>query len=102
MIKEIKSTKKAIEYCLLHNAATRNSDQALFCDVCRLVGVNVHEVTIEQLCFNHAKLHVPHFETVRRMRQKFQAQGLYLPTENVNARRKEEEKLMRQYMKKEA
>ena len=102
MLKEIKSTQKAIEYCLLHNATTRNSDWALYCEVCRIIGVNVQSVTIEQLCYQHQKLHVPHFETVRRTRQMFQAQGLYLPTENVKERRKEEEKLMRDYMKQRA
>ncbi len=90
MLKEMKTSKAAIEEVLRTNASTRNSDWILYCEVCRKMGVNVNAVSIEQLCYRHKELNIPHFETVRRMRQRFQAEGFYMPTEKVGNRRKEE------------
>jgi hypothetical protein len=46
------------------------------------------------LSFNKIRS-LPSFESIRRVRQKFQEEGLYLPNEDVRIARREEEEKMR-------
>lgn len=75
---ELKSTAKLVKSILIEDKNARNSDDFLYYLVCKTVLKN-HDVDIKTIPFETALLwrkvyKLPPFETVRRARQKIQAE----------------------------
>ena len=77
-------TQPITEWVLLNKPETRNSDIDLIVEVWNAQGLHLTNQQIE-----HLKTRCSNPETIRRIRQKLQEQGKYLPSEQVeNARYK--------------
>lgn len=77
-MEELKSTAKIVKYILETNAKSRNSDDFLYYLVCKGI-LKKHGIDIKTIPFETALLwrkvyKLPPFETVRRARQKIQAE----------------------------
>lgn len=88
-MKEIKSVKEVVESCLKENEKARNSDWTLFNMVCQKYHIDTSKVSVQQMCENGKDF--PSFESVTRCRRKFQESGKYLPSEEVDKFRTQQE-----------
>ena len=87
---------------LLNNRPARNSDNVLYMLVCekRLMekGLTVDKISFKEGLLSHKEYNLPNFETVRRTRQKLQAQFPELNgSERVTEGRTKREKVFREY-----
>lgn len=99
---ELKNTKTLVKLVLEQDSKARNSDSFLYCKVLDILGV-VKEIdlsTIPVTIFlqNMKSWGFPAFETVRRTRQKIQAENPHLAAERkVKKARTENEKVFREF-----
>ena len=75
MAKEFKQVKKIVESILTDYPQTRNSDNLLYLTVIETIGKGNIEKPISEILLNLEELGLPCFETVRRTRQKLQAEN---------------------------
>lgn len=87
-------TKDRVKMCLSRDSDTRDSDRRLILDVWRDEGLVLTPTQEEMFLY---KVSSP--ETIRRLRQKFQEQGLYLASKEVDDKRYEMFKETRQNIK---
>ena len=74
MNKEFKQVKKIVKNILIEYPQTRNSDNLLYLTVIETIGKGNIEKPISEILLNLEELGLPCFETVRRTRQKLQAE----------------------------
>lgn len=74
MKKEFKQIKKLVTHILETNPKTRNSDNELYIAVIEAIGRGYSNKPIAEILLNLEGLGLPCFETVRRTRQKLQAE----------------------------
>ena len=74
MNKEFKRVKKIVKNILIEYPQTRNSDNLLYLTVIETIGKGNIEKPISEILLNLEELGLPCFETVRRTRQKLQAE----------------------------
>lgn len=72
---KLKKTKHQVEHCLREYPITRNCDVELLIRVLQQFHGVGDSVKLSDLST------LPSFESIRRMRQKFQEQGLFAPTD---------------------
>ena len=105
-MRDLKTTKGIVTYILEHDEKARNSDNHLYLQVLRVI--NVNRFDIEPISFvsvvdfletlNKADCPYPGFETVRRARQKVQAEYPHLAaSERVQEFRAENEADFREF-----
>ena len=77
-MKDLKSTKALVKFILENDERTRNSDSYLYLKVINEVadehGIDLNKVPVTDYLINMSKSIFPSFETVRRTRQKIQAE----------------------------
>ena len=99
---ELKTTTDLVKGILQRCPEARNSDNILYYYVCRIIG-NENGIDIDHISMPHFFLHLndynmPQFETVRRTRQKIQAEYPELSgNERVQAQRMMNEEVYRKY-----
>lgn len=101
-MKDLKQTSKLVKMILEEDKKARNSDQYLYLKVLKyieaLYDINISNMTVEHFLANTPDLPCPNFETVRRTRQKVQAQFPELAANRrVAAARAENEEVFREF-----
>jgi hypothetical protein len=92
---KINTTHNTVLRIMETNPETRSDDWLLILEVWKeYIGT---DISVESLFTNHIELGVPNFETIRRCRQKIQADNPHLVDENARIIRKKEEKEFRAY-----
>lgn len=75
---ELKSTAKAVKFALENDVKARNSDDYLYFIICKEklseIGVDIKNLSLETALLWRKVYKLPAFETVRRARQKVQAE----------------------------
>lgn len=75
---EIKNTSKLVKKALINHPEARNSDNYLYYVICHElladIGINIDSISLSQALLYRKEYNLPHFETVRRTRQKLQAE----------------------------
>lgn len=112
---DLGTTKAKVEWCLLHKPKTREDDTILALSVWKYF----HEEDYKHLLFLSLKsLHIdiptlltvlpdshmdklPSFESCRRLRQKFNEKGLYLPEDETVLQRRGKIKHVLDYVREE-
>ena len=95
---EIRRTSKIVKEILTESEAARNSDTALYIKVCEKLNPSVLWQPFLDVVVTLKENGLPPFETVRRTRQKIQAEHPELAgSERVSAFREELEKDFREY-----
>lgn len=96
--KELKTTTDLVKDILEHDIAARNSDDYLYYMVCqRIDGISVH-LPFWKVILNRKNYNYPAFESVRRARQKIQAQCPELAgCDEVEGQRIVNEEIFRDY-----
>jgi hypothetical protein len=90
-IEEFKNTKAFVTYVLEHYPDTRNSDNKLYVQCCKLLGAETMD-DIQDLNLS--------IVTVHKVRQKIQnKEGKFLPDDNVKVVREQREVEVRDYMR---
>lgn len=74
MKKELKRTNKLVSRILEENPHTRNSDSQLYLAVIEDISPGISALSIADILLNLDAFNLPCFETVRRTRQKLQAE----------------------------
>lgn len=74
---EIKNTAKLVKKALINHPQARNSDNYLYYVICHdllaEIGLNIDKLSLSNALLNRKVYGLPNFETVRRTRQKIQA-----------------------------
>lgn len=101
-MKTIRGTANLVWEILLNNRAARNSDNLLYSLVCerRLQekGLTLDKITFKEGLLAQKEYNLPNFETVRRTRQKLQAQFPEVTgAKKVKEFREKREKIFREY-----
>lgn len=101
-MKTIRGTANLVWEVLLSSPAARNSDNILYSLVCerRLQekGLTLDKISFKEGLLAQKEYNLPNFETVRRTRQKLQAQFPELTgAKNVTEARAKREKVFRRY-----
>lgn len=91
---EIKDVHRTVELMLTENEALRDSDDLLYVAMAERLGLS--NETFGTIFHNRTELGLPPYETVRRARQKVQAENPELRGKRVKARA-EAEKVFREY-----
>lgn len=73
MKKKLYETKALVKRILEENEGARNSDNELYIELCYRVNPSAMRLPFEEVIANLARLGLPPFESVRRSRQKLQA-----------------------------
>lgn len=99
---ELKTTQAIVMQVLLEQPRTRNSDNLLYYTVCKIIGlkngINIDSISMPSFFLHMKEYHMPAFETVRRTRQKIQADYPELAgCSNVEGQRKMNEEVFRGY-----
>ena len=92
---KINTTHNTVLRILETKPETRSDDWLLILEVWKEY-INT-EISVETLFTHHIALGIPNFETIRRCRQKIQANNPHLVDEETKTIRKAEEKEFRQY-----
>ena len=87
-IKELKQTSELVKHLLKTKPETRNSDMLLFVEVCRAINPDIVNYPMWYVLLNLKEFGLPNTETVRRARQKIQAQFPNLASDERIRRRK--------------
>lgn len=96
MIRRIKNTEKLVKKILTDNKKTRGNDDLLYLEVINSMNMASH--TFDYIFRYRSELGIPPFETVRRSRQKIQAEYPELkPSKAVQDKRDEAEEIMREW-----
>lgn len=98
----IRNTAVLVKEALIHNPKTRNSDNYLYFVICKAKlagqGIDISKVNLSDALLNRESLGLPQFETVRRTRQKIQADNPELKgTSEVEAMRAIKEEAFRDF-----
>jgi hypothetical protein len=88
MKEDIITVKDVVETCLREDRRTRNNDKWLTIRVLQRMGFHIY-IPYKELD------DIPAFESIRRIRQKLQEQGLYQAELSVKVERGEEKKVMK-------
>ena len=89
---KLKKTKALVKTILEQNKATRSSDMQLYFEVCKRINPEVLNNPFCAVIMNLDLFHLPPFESVRRSRQKVQAECPHLAAcEEVELYRAENE-----------
>ena len=101
-MKNIKCISNIVWEILLNSRDARNSDNVLYLLVCerklKEKGLTVDKISFKEGLLAHKEYNLPNFETVRRTRQKLQAQFPELTgSKNVTEARAKREKVFREY-----
>jgi hypothetical protein len=75
---KLKSTKELVKSILEEVEETRSSDMQLYFEVCNRINPESLDAPFCVVIMNLDKLHLPPFESVRRSRQKIQAECPHL------------------------
>ena len=98
---ELKTTANIVKYILTKIPETRNSDNFLYFKVCERINPEVIYKPFHIVILNRKEYKFPSFETVRRTRQKLQAEFPELSGNNaVKRHRKNNEEVFRDYARK--
>ncbi len=105
-MKNIRGTANLVFEVLLNSRAARNSDNVLYSLVCeeRLKerGLTLDQISLKEGLLAQKEYNLPNFETVRRARQKLQAEFPELSGEKaVRDARAKREKAFREFARKE-
>ncbi len=100
--RELKTTQDVVMTVLQEQPRTRNSDNLLYYTVCKIIGlkngINLDSVSMPSFFLHMKEYNMPAFETVRRARQKIQADYPELAgCSNVEGQRKLNEEVFREY-----
>ena len=106
MINDLKNTTKLVKAILEKDAAARNSDSILYFRVINQIalkkGDNIRNISMFDFLLNSKEWGYPPFETVRRTRQKIQAEHPELASsERIEKLRAENEQVYREYARSE-
>ena len=101
---EIKHTSKLVKKALINHPQARNSDNYLYYVICHdllaEIGLNIDKLSLTNALLNRKVYGLPNFETVRRTRQKIQAECPELcGTDEVEEARSYNEDAFREYAK---
>lgn len=100
MNKQFKQVKHLVTLILERYPDTRNSDSLLYLAVIEAIGKGNTDKPIKDILLNLEELGLPCFETVRRTRQKIQAERKDLQAaEKVQDYRTERELLFREFFR---
>ena len=91
----INTIHNKVKRILENNPETRSDDWLLILEVWKECIST--DITVETLLKNHIELNVPNFESIRRCRQKIQADNPHLVSEVARTIRKKEETEYKQY-----
>lgn len=69
---DLYKTKELVAVALSTEEETRNDDIKLYTAVCRMINPKIEDLRFGTVMNNMYGLKIPHFETVRRIRQKLQ------------------------------
>lgn len=95
---ELKTTAHIVKSVLINHPAARNSDDMLYYFVCREINPQCVDAPFISVILSRKNYGIPGFETVRRTRQKIQAEFPELAaTERIKAARKEKEAEYREF-----
>jgi hypothetical protein len=98
MTNEIKNTAKLVKEVLTESEDARNSDMILYVQVCQKLNPVALKMPFWLVLTALKEYNLPNIETVRRTRQKLQADNPELAgTECVKEFREKREKLFRKY-----
>jgi hypothetical protein len=98
MKKKLYDTKKLVKQVLEENEELRNSDTELYLEICLRVNPLVMLLSFAEVISGLEEFGLPPFETVRRARQKVQAECPHLrPCEVVELFRAENEIAYREF-----
>lgn len=100
--KELKTTKGIVKVILTEKPQTRNSDSFLYLEVlnkvCKEKEIDINKLTVPYLLLLGKDLGLPGFETVRRTRQKLQAEfPEFSATDEIQAYREKNEVVYREF-----
>ena len=103
-MQEIKNTAKLVKKALINHPEARNSDNYLYYVICQSlladIGINIDSISFSQGLLYRKEYNLPNFETVRRARQKIQAECPELASNTgVADERATKEKIYREYAK---
>lgn len=70
--KKLKNLKDKIIMILENDLESRNSDERLYLEVCKLNGVDVSNISFEEAMLNKNLYNIPSFTSVERVRRKAQ------------------------------
>lgn len=74
-MRELKKVKDIVTSVLAENEKSRNSDSLLYLKVLQTVDKDLLDMPVSEFLANMSELNVPPFESVRRARQKAQAEN---------------------------
>jgi len=99
---QLDTIKERVEYVLRNYPSSRNSDELLWWLVIKIFYKDVLEEFKKWVRKDYIPISVlnklPKFETISRIRRKFNEQGLYLPTvPEVLEKRRKKEKVFKKY-----
>lgn len=85
-------TKNIVSIVLLENESARNDDNLLYKEVCKKIQPNIGRLCFDTVLNNMDRLKIPHFETVRRTRQKLQEENPEIYGCNIFVKKQREKK----------
>lgn len=102
MMKRLKNTKALVTSILEQDKKARNSDSYLYLEILKKIadekGTDFHSIPVTDFLQNMDQLGVPPFESVRRSRQKVQAERPHLAAcEEVRLFRADNEEVYREF-----
>lgn len=100
--KDIKTVQEIVEGILTESRPARNSDNVLFFKVYQMLlakqGIDITKLSAAMLFLNMKNYGLPPIETIRRSRQKLQAENIYLRADrDVTEARQDNEEAFRKY-----
>lgn len=99
-MRDIKKISKIVELTLAEKPHTRNSDAALYMAVCRKINPIAIRLPFQTVMSDPTKFGLPKTESVRRARQKIQAENeLLRANKEVEDERYKNWKAVREYVK---
>ena len=103
-LRELQATSHIVKEILEECPEARNSDNLLYIKVCSRIGktngFDINKMSMPTILLNLKELNLPVFETVRRARQKIQAEHKHLAANtDVEAQRMLNEESFRTYAK---
>lgn len=95
---ELKTLKDMVRQVLIKEPATRNSDDFLYYRICEKINKGCIGLPFCEVIMNRKDYGFPSFESVRRTRQKIQAESPELSsTDDIQAMRSTNEKIFREF-----
>lgn len=100
--KELVKTSELVKEILIQDERARNSDEFLYLRVLGVIGemkgIDIFSMSVPAFLLNRKEMNFPCFETVRRTRQKVQADFPELASvERVGKKRKENEQVYKAF-----